>query len=629
MKGFRCALRRKLCQYKMKKTPETKKGLCILGKKKWFLRGCRVEAPEISQLAKDCGLSMTAARLLAVRGLVESKDIDEYFEPSLSTLHSPELLKNLNLACELLLQAVQQKQQIAVFGDYDADGITSTSIMMLVLQRMGGKVRYYIPRRDSEGYGLNSAAVQKLADEGVELLLTLDNGIAAFEQVKLAKDLGLTVIVADHHEVPFEISPTGSVYKLPPADAVIDPKQRDCQYPYKSICAGMLAYKMAERLYELAGLNWQQDFFEYLVFAAIATVCDIMDLADENRALVKFALQHLTETPNLGLRALLEVNGLNPEQVSSYHIGFVLGPCINASGRLQTADIAVNLFLSTNYAEAQLLATQLVELNKQRKQLSSEGVDKVCLSIEAEGLADDKVILVHQPDLPESVAGIVAGRIKEIYDRPTFILAGEQELVKGSGRSVDGYNMFNALVECNELLEMYGGHYMATGLTIKRQNVAELRRRLNANCQLSVEDMLPITYIDMAYLVERALAGMSFAQLIADMAPFGHGNQAPLFGDRDLEVRRIQLLGDEKNIIRFYFADRFRQGLSTAISFRKKAEFEQMVLEQGGEAMWQRLLRGLPVNLSVDIVYSIEINEFHNTKSVQLQIKDLRLHQSR
>ena len=239
-----------------------KKGLCILGKKKWFLRGCRVEAPEISQLAKDCGLSMTAARLLAVRGLVESKDIDEYFEPSLSTLHSPELLKNLNLACELLLQAVQQKQQIAVFGDYDADGITSTSIMMLVLQRMGGKVRYYIPRRDSEGYGLNSAAVQKLADEGVELLLTLDNGIAAFEQVKLAKDLGLTVIVADHHEVPFEISPTGSVYKLPPADAVIDPKQRDCQYPYKSICAGMLAYKMAERLYELAGLNWQQDFFE-------------------------------------------------------------------------------------------------------------------------------------------------------------------------------------------------------------------------------------------------------------------------------------------------------------------------------------------------------------------------------
>ena len=343
-----------------------------MGKKKWFLRGCRVEAPEISQLAKDCGLSMTAARLLAVRGLVERKDIDEYFEPSLSTLHSPELLKNLNLACELLLQAVQQKQQIAVFGDYDADGITSTSIMMLVLQRMGGKVRYYIPRRDSEGYGLNSAAVQKLADEGVELLLTLDNGIAAFEQVKLAKDLGLTVIVADHHEVPFEISPTGSVYKLPPADAVIDPKQRDCQYPYKSICAGMLAYKMAERLYELAGLNWQQDFFEYLVFAAIATVCDIMDLADENRALVKFALQHLTETPNLGLRALLEVNGLNPEQVSSYHIGFVLGPCINASGRLQTADIAVNLFLSSNYAEAQHLATQLVELNKQRKQLSSE-----------------------------------------------------------------------------------------------------------------------------------------------------------------------------------------------------------------------------------------------------------------
>lgn len=597
--------------------------------KKWFLRGCRVEAPEISQLAKECGLNMTAARLLAVRGLVERKDIEEYFKPDLTMLHPPELLKNLGLACELLLQAVQQGKQIAVFGDYDADGITSTSIMMLVLQRMGGNARYYIPRRDSEGYGLNSAAVQKLADEGVELLLTLDNGIAAFEQVKLAKELGITVIVADHHEVPFEISPAGSIYKLPPADAVIDPKQRDCQYPCKSICAGMLAYKMAERLYELAGLDWQQDFLEYLIFAAIATVCDIMDLVDENRALVKFALQYLAEAPNLGLRALLEVNGLNPAQITSYHIGFVLGPCINASGRLQTADIAVNLFLSNDYAEAQRLAVQLVELNERRKQLSSEGVDKVCLSIEAGGFAEDKVILVHQPDLPESVAGIVAGRIKEIYDRPTFILAGEQEQVKGSGRSVDGYNMFNALVECDELLEMYGGHYMATGLTIKRQNVAELRRRLNENCQLSLEDMLPATYIDMAYPVERALAGMSFAQLIADMAPFGHGNQAPLFGDRDLEVRRIQLLGDEKKIIRFYFADRFRQGLSPAISFRKKAEFEQLVLEQGGEEMWQRLLRGLPVNLSLDIVYSIEINEFHNTKSVQLQIKDLRLHQSR
>ena len=236
---------------------------------------------------------------------------------------------------------------------------------------------------------------------------------------------------------------------------------------------------------------------------------------------------------------------------------------------------------------------------------------------------------MHQPDLPESVAGIVAGRIKEIFDRPTFILAGQGELVKGSGRSVDGYNMFNALVECGDLLAMYGGHYMATGLTINRNNIAELRRRLNQNCQLTIEEMQPMIYIDMAYPVERALSGMSFAQLIASMAPFGHGNQAPLFGDRDLEVRRIQLLGAEKQIIRFYFADRCRQGLNCAISFRKKAEFEEMVLAQGGDEMWQRLLRGQTVNLAVDIVYSIEINEFHNTKSVQLQIKDLRLHQNK
>lgn len=606
-----------------------KERLDTLGKKKWFLRGCRVEASQISQTAKDCGISMTAARLLAVRGLVEPSDIDTYFEPTLDILHPPELLKDLGKACELLLQAVRAGKKIAVFGDYDADGITSTSIMTLVLRRLGGNVVYYIPRRDSEGYGLNNEAVQKLADDGVELLLTLDNGIAAFEQVKLARELGLTVIVADHHEVPFDIGPEGSIYKLPPADAVIDPKQHDCPYPFKSVCAGMLAYKMAERLYELGGLEWQQDYLEYLVFAAIATVCDIMDLVDENRSLVKYALAHLPETPNLGLRALLEVNGLNPMQITSYHIGFVIGPCINASGRLQTADLAVNLFLSNDYAQAQKLAQTLLELNERRKQLSSEGVDKVCATIEASGFAEDKVILVHQPDLPESVAGIVAGRIKEIFDRPTFILAGQGELVKGSGRSVDGYNMFNALVECGDLLAMYGGHYMATGLTINRNNIAELRRRLNQNCQLTIEEMQPMIYIDMAYPVERALSGMSFAQLIASMAPFGHGNQAPLFGDRDLEVRRIQLLGAEKQIIRFYFADRCRQGLNCAISFRKKAEFEEMVLAQGGDEMWQRLLRGQTVNLAVDIVYSIEINEFHNTKSVQLQIKDLRLHQNK
>lgn len=600
-----------------------------MGKKKWFLRGCRVAAAEISQMAKNCGLSMTAARLLAVRGLVEPADINKYFEPTLDILHSPELLKDLNKACRLLLRAVQEGRQIAVFGDYDADGITSTSIMTLVLRRLGGQVRYYIPRRDSEGYGLNSEAVRKLAADGVELLLTLDNGIAAFEQVKLAKELGLTVIVADHHEVPFEISPSGSIYKLPPADAVIDPKQRDCHYPFKSVCAGMLAYKMAEQLYAMGGLDWRQDYLEYLVFAAIATVCDIMDLVDENRSLVKYALTHLAETPNLGLRALLEVNGLNPLQITSYHIGFVIGPCINASGRLQSADLAVDLFLSQDYGQAQMLAQTLLELNEQRKQLSSEGVNKVCATIESSGYAQDKVILVHQPDLPESVAGIVAGRIKEIFDRPTFILAGQGDLVKGSGRSVEGYNMFNALVECGELLTMYGGHYMATGLTIHKQNIAELRRRLNQNCQLSIEEMQPVIYVDMAYPVERALNGMSFAQLIAAMAPFGHGNQAPLFGDRDLEVRRIQLLGADKQIIKFYFADRFRQGLNSAISFRKRDEFEQMVIEQGGEEMWQRLLRGQTVNISLDIVYSIEINEFHNNKCVQLQIKDLRLHQNR
>lgn len=593
--------------------------------KKWLLRGCRVSAEEISRLSREQNISMTAARLLAVRGLVDLEDIANYFDSSanpLGLLHAPELLKDMRRACELLLEAVRAGKKIAIFGDYDADGITSTTIMLLVLKRLGGHVHYYIPRRDSEGYGLNNAAVRKLAEEGVELLLTLDNGIAAYEQVKLAKELGLTVIVADHHEVPFAIQAGQSVYRLPPADAVIDPKQRDCRYPFKSICAGMLAYKLAECLYEMAGADWQRDYLEYLIFAAIATVCDIMDLTDENRALVKFALSHMQDTPNLGLRSLLEVNALDPQQISCYHIGFVIGPCINASGRLANANMAVDLFLARDYGESNRLAQELVELNERRKELSSQGEERVSQLVEEQGLAENKVILVHEPELAESVAGIVAGRVKERFGRPVFVLAGTKKLVRGSGRSIESYDMFKALVECGDLLEMFGGHYMAAGLTVAQDNIPELRRRLNENCRLGPEDMLPVVHLDLAMPVERALASMSFAQLIASMEPFGHGNPAPLFGDRDLAVRRIQLLGADKQSIRFYFADRQRQGLNSAVCFRKREEFAEMV----GEEMWQRLLRGQEVNLSLDIAYNIEINEFRGNKSVQLQIKELRLH---
>lgn len=597
-----------------------------MNEKKWVLRGCKVSADEISAIARDYAIPVSAARLLAVRGLADRDDIDDYFSDELGCLHAPGRLKDLDKGCGILWQAICRGDEIAVFGDYDADGITSTSIMSLVLRRLGANFRYYIPLRDTEGYGLNSAAVQALADDGVKVLLTLDNGIAAYEQVQLAKQLGLTVIIADHHEVPFDILPQGSVYKLPPADAVIDPKQRDCGYPFKSVCAGMLAYKLAERLYELAGRDWQTEHIEYLIFAAIATVCDIMDLTDENRKLVKYALANFDKSPNIGLRALLEANGLQATALTSYHIGFVLGPCINASGRLENAAQAVELFLTEDMARARELADHLLLLNVRRKELSAEGVEKIKQEIDAHNYADAKVLLVHQPDLPESVAGIVAGRIKEIYNRPTFVLAGDKDLVKGSGRSVEGFNMFKALVECADLLEMFGGHFMATGLTIKAENIGELRRRLNQNCTMDTADMLPTVYIDMALPIERAVAGIGFAKFLAGMMPFGHANPAPLFGDKDLTVRRIQLLGKDKQMIRFYFADRMKSGLISAISFRKKDEFEQMVLSLGGETMWQHLLKGQPTNLSVDIVYSIEINEFRGNSSVQLQIKDLRLH---
>lgn len=595
--------------------------------KKWIMRGCKVAPEQINHMAGELGISVMEARLLAVRGMVDADDVRGFFESMPERLHSPELMKDMAKACAILWQAVQSGQKIVVYGDYDVDGVTATGIMMLALGRLGANVSYYIPGR-AEGYGLNDAAVRRLAEDGAEVLLTVDNGIMAAPQVMLAKSLGLTVVVTDHHEVPFDLESAAHQQIIPPADAVVDPHQTDCGYPFKSVCAGMIAYKMAECLYGLAGREQAAEMLEYHVLAAIATVCDIMELVDENRELLRSALQRMPEVQNIGLRALLETNRLNPDKLTAHHIGFVIGPCINAAGRLETADIAVELLLSRDYDRALELAHHLTDLNTVRKDMSAAGTAAVRDIIERSGYADDRVIVVHMPELPESIAGIVAGRIKDMYNRPIFVLAGQGEQVKGSGRSVDGYNMFEALVACSDLLTVFGGHYMAAGLTLAVANIDELRCRLNDACLLQPEDMAPQIYVDMPYPIERAVVNRRFAQFVQRLEPFGHGNKEPLFGDLGLAVSSIQLMGAEKQFMRIYFANRSQRGVICVLSFRHKEELQKIVLEKGGEKMWQDLLCGRPVDLELDIIYSIGIDDFRGQSNIQLSIVDLRLHRN-
>ncbi|MGI5824917.1 MAG: single-stranded-DNA-specific exonuclease RecJ, partial [Bacillota bacterium] len=577
--------------------------------KKWVLRGCKTPYKEIVKTSKELNIPVIIGQLLAVRGYDTKEKIQRYFNVSMSELHDPVLMKDMDKGCKILLQAIKEGKKIAVFGDYDADGITSTSILMLAITRLGGIARYYIPARETEGYGLNNQAVKDLAEEGIELLLTCDNGISAFEQVELAKKLGMTVVIADHHEVPFEIENGEIKYILPCADAIINPKQADCSYPFKCLCAGTIAYKLTQYLYMLAGKDWSADGEEYLSLSIVATICDIMDLTDENRIMVKYGLSAINKTSNLGLRALLNVNGLLEKEIGTYQIGFIIGPCINASGRLELADIAVNLFLADSEEQAVKLAKQLVDLNNSRKNLSNEGVEMVKKTIEADQLYNNKVILVHQPDLHESIAGIVSGRIKEMYYRPTFVFASNKDIIRGSGRSIEGYNMFEALVECSHLLDIFGGHPMAAGLSLKKENFSQLRKELNDNCKLDIADMVPTTYIDLRMPVERASLGL--AKMLSKLEPFGKGNAIPLFGDKDLSVNRIQLLGSDNNIVKIFFDDRRGKGLISSILFRKKDEFQQMVFDCGGETLWEDLLKGNNNLLNIDIIYTVEINNFN------------------
>ena len=566
---------------------------------KWMLYAKKADFQEIGH---KFHVSPVLARLIRNRDVVGDEAIERYLNGTVDQMHNPELLPDLALAAEILEQKISSEAAIRIVGDYDIDGVCSTCILYRGLKRLGGKVDYEIPDRVKDGYGINESIIRAAREDGIDTILTCDNGIAAISQIALAKELGMTVVVTDHHDIQTVLSEDGKEEDLlPPADALVNPKRRDSVYPYPQICGAMVAYKLIQVLYERAGIP-RTEWLDMMELAAVATVGDVMKLQDENRIVVKEGLRRLRDTKNLGLRALIEANQLDPEKISAYHIGFVIGPCLNAGGRLDTAKLALALLLAESGEEARGLALELKALNDQRKDMTQKGVDEAAAQVE-ERYMEDKVLVVFLPDCHESLAGIVAGRIRERYHKPTLILTHSEEGAKGSGRSIEAYHMFQGLVEVQDLLTKFGGHPMAAGFSLPLEHVEEFRRRLNENAKLTPEDFIPKVWIDIALPFE--YVDEALIEELERLEPFGQGNEKPQFAQKDLAVRSARVMGKNRNVVKLMLVNE-RGAALDAVVFTDGDLF----LEEMGDSR------------RMDVVYYPTVNEYNGRRTVQIVVRN-------
>ena len=514
---------------------------------KWMVAAKKAD---FNKIAKEYGISPVLARIMRNRDICEDEDIRKFLKGTMADLNDPFLMKGMDQASELLLAKIREEKPIRIIGDYDVDGICSTYILECGISHLSGKVDRVIPHRIRDGYGLNDSLIEDAGRDGIDTVLTCDNGIAAASSIALAKSMGMTVVVTDHHEIPFEETEEGKHFLLPPADVIVDPKQPDCGYPFKQICGAVVAYKLIQLLEEKTGSSaLKESMQELLEFAALATVCDVMELKGENRILVKEGLKALRNSSNQGLRALMEVNKIEPEKCNVYHLGFVIGPCLNATGRLDTAVRALELLMSTDHAEAMCAARELKELNDARKDLTLKGVEEAERYIREHGVERDKVMIVFLPGLHESLAGIVAGRIREKYNHPVFLLTKGEEGVKGSGRSIEGFHMYESMTAVRECFTRFGGHAMAAGLSMEEERVEEFREKINAVCTLSEDDFVPRVHIDVPMPIE--YAGEELARELELLEPFGVGNSRPLFAQKNLTFVSAYRMGARGNFARF------------------------------------------------------------------------------
>lgn len=563
----------------------------------WMMQTKRAD---FTAIAEKYHISPVTARIIRNRDVVETEEIERYLYGTISDLYSPDLLPDMEKAVKILKEKTESGKRIRVVGDYDIDGVCSTYILLTALKETGAFGDYRIPDRIKDGYGINEAIIQQAFEDGVDTILTCDNGIAAVEQIRMAKELGMTVIITDHHDI--QKDGMGNDI-LPAADAVVNPKRSDSRYPYPEICGGMVAYKLMRALYEAFGIplkKWE----EMLEFAAIATVGDVMKLQDENRIVVKEGLKRIGQTRNLGLLSLIEKNNLNPETLTAYHIGFVIGPCLNAGGRLQTAKTALKLLMAEEPVTADHLAGELKDLNEQRKDMTLKGTEEAIAQVE-ECFQDDRVLVVFLPDCHESLAGIVAGRLREKFQKPSFVLTRSEEGVKGSGRSIEAYHMFEGLVEVKDLLTKFGGHPMAAGLSLPEEHVEEFRRRLNENARLTEADFIRKVWIDVPMPLE--YINESLIQELERLEPFGNGNEKPQFAQKDLSVRNVRVLGKNRNAVKL--------SLVTPSGFAMDGMFF-------GEG--DRFAEELAGKHSIDIVYYPTVNEYNGNRTLQAIIKEYR-----
>ena len=588
-------------------------------KELWMVQTKRAD---FSGLAMRLGVSPVAVRVMRNRGLTEEAEMRKYLYGTLDDLYDPRLMKGMEQAAELIARKLKEGKHVRIIGDYDIDGVCSTYILLKGFQRAAKElsqrcsleagrysvekendtqIDYEIPDRIKDGYGINESIIRQASADGVDTLVTCDNGIAALREISIAKQLGMTVVVTDHHEVP--VDEYGQI--LPPADAVVDPKQDGETYPFHEICGAVVAWKLIRVLYEKLGIP-ESEWMDLLEFAAIATVGDVMKLQDENRLIVKYGLKKIGSTKNTGLRKLIEKNNLDIENLSAYHIGFVIGPCLNAGGRLKSAKVALRMLLAEDPERAGKMADELKELNDMRKDMTAKGEAEAIEQVEKQYM-DDKVLVVFLPECHESLAGIIAGRLREHFHKPSFVLTRGETTAKGSGRSIEQYHMYQGLCKVSDLLVKFGGHPMAAGLSLEEKDIDEFRRRLNADAELTEEDFVPKIWIDVPMPFE--YVNEKIVQELKDLEPFGQGNEKPLFAQKSLVIRNARVLGKNRNVVKLNLVTETGQPVDGLLF----ADGDRFLEEQAGRNM-------------IDMIYYPDVNEYNGTRTLQAVIRNYKFH---
>lgn len=568
---------------------------------KWFVYAKKADFKAIGEAY---GIDQVIARVIRNRDICTKEQFDMYLSDSLEGMHMPELLKDADKAVDIIINKIEQKKKIRIIGDYDIDGICSTTILYKALKETGAEVDYAVPHRINDGYGINETLIDAAIADGIDTILTCDNGIAAINQVEYAKSHNLTVIITDHHDITFEENGTQKRYIYPKADAIVNPKRDDCGYPFKMLCGAAVAYKLVEVLYKKRWLSeydkYKSSLDEYRQFAAIATIGDVVDLIDENRILVKNGLRSIANTKNIGLRALIDICKIDINKLTPYSVGFVIGPCLNASGRLDTAKNAIELFLETDENTAKSKAMELYAFNEERKGMTESELSKALKIIDETEIKNDKVLVIYLPECHESIAGIIAGRIKELYYRPTFVITDAKDGAKGSGRSIEGYNMFEEITKCAGLLTKFGGHPMAAGISLDKDKIDEFRKRLNKNQTLTEQQLEPVVWIDVPMPLNYVT--YTLVEQLSILEPFGKGNEKPVFADKDLIVKSVNIIGKKSNVLKLM------------LEAQDGSVFEAIQFMYDGNKP--------QVGQKIAITYYPDINEFRGKRNLQFIIKE-------